>query len=667
MISHSLLLACVLAAVSAAENVPARKLVDLNTPRTFPEIKSADDWNQRARFIREHARVVTGLLPMPMKFSLNARVFDKIERDGYSVEKVQIETFPGFYLGGNLYRPLGQGSGPFPAVLNPHGHWNNGRMADTELGSIAGRCISQARQGMIAFTYDMVGYNDTRQVDHKFGGKPEHQLWFISLMGLQTWNSIRALDFLETLPDVDRERLACTGESGGGTQTFMLGAVDSRLAVQAPIVMVSHSMQGGCLCENAPGLRIDHSNMEIAAAAAPRPQIIVSATGDWTRDTMTVEGPAIASVYQKLGAPEKFRYALFDYDHNYNRTTREAVYGFFNKWLKGGQDLPRVEEVPFKKESDAALKVFPDQLPPNALSDEQLVSMLIAHYKTQTQQQLPHDGASLKQWRDLTTRLWNHVFLIDSSARENFQSVGELVTSKHFFFSTPLGSVKDGLENRETNLTRRHDGSSVKVRLLIPKKKSKKVLAVLLHPEGTRPYLDDAEPAGAAKELLADGVSVLLVGHALAPSDSRPNYFSNYFTTYNRTDIQQWMRDLVTALNWSRQHAPDSKIVLVGEGRAGLRALLATPLADAVVADADQFDDTTDAALLAPDIFVPGLRRLGGFANVAALAFPKPVTIHNTSEKFDLSTLKKVYQGKSGAGRLKIEKSRLSKLTLPQL
>ena len=99
-------------------------------------------------------------------------------------------------------------------------------------------------------------------------------------MGLQTWNSVRALDFLASLPDVDKQRLACTGESGGGTQTFMLGAVDDRLAVQAPIVMVSHTMQGGCSCENAPGLRVEYSNMEIAAVPAPRPQILVAATND---------------------------------------------------------------------------------------------------------------------------------------------------------------------------------------------------------------------------------------------------------------------------------------------------------------------------------------------------------------------------------------------------
>src|SRR6185436_19629009 len=166
-----------------------------------------------------------------------------------------------------------------------------------QLGSIAGRCINFARQGMVAFSYDMLGYNDTAQVNHKFASNPTNLLWNISLMGLQTWNSIRALDFLASLPDVDKARLGCTGASGGGTQTFMLGAVDDRLAVQSPIVMVSHTMQGGCSCENAPGLRVEYSNMEIAAVPAPRPQILVSATGDWPKATMEVEGPAIEGTY----------------------------------------------------------------------------------------------------------------------------------------------------------------------------------------------------------------------------------------------------------------------------------------------------------------------------------------------------------------------------------
>src|SRR5206468_10770755 len=284
------------AATDASATEPSRPIKTLNTPREFPAIFSRDGWQARAKDIREHVLVSCGLWPMPDRTSLDPHIFGKIERDGYSVEKVYIRAMPGFYLAGNLYRPLGRGKGPFPGILNPHGHWKEGRLVDTKDGSAAARCISFARQGMVAFSYDMVGYNDTHFANadpnkasydshRSFGAAKADQLWSISLMGLQTWNSIRALDFLESLPEVDKKRLACTGESGGGTQTFMLGSVDDRLAVQAPIVMVSHSMQGGCVCENAPGLRVDYSNMEIAAVPAPRPQILVAATGGWTRAT----------------------------------------------------------------------------------------------------------------------------------------------------------------------------------------------------------------------------------------------------------------------------------------------------------------------------------------------------------------------------------------------
>ena len=229
----------------AAATTNQLAIKDLNTPRTFPEIKNEDEWKERAKDIREQILVSCGLWPIPEKTPLNPHVFDRIERDGYSIEKVHIQTYPGFYLAGNLYRPLGHGRGPFPGVLNPHGHWSNGRMADTKDGSIAARCINFARQGMVAFCYDMVGYNDTQfassstnrpfyETHRQFGTNRTDQLWNISLMGLQTWNSIRALDFLESLPDVDKKRLACTGASGGGTQTFMLGAIDDRLAALAP-------------------------------------------------------------------------------------------------------------------------------------------------------------------------------------------------------------------------------------------------------------------------------------------------------------------------------------------------------------------------------------------------------------------------------------------------
>ena len=347
------------------ERIGPPKTVD--TRRHFPEIKAKTEWEIRAREIREQILVSCGLWPMPEKTPLQPQIFGLIERDGYSVEKVYIETVPGFYLAGNLYRPLGKGKGPFPGVLNPHGHWKKGRLEDLEAGSIPGRCINFALQGMVAFSYDMIGYNDTTQVGmhREFARNPTNLLWNISLMGMQTWNSIRALDFLESLPDVDKSRLACTGESGGGTQTFMLGAIDSRLACLAPVVMVSHSFQGDCYCENAPGLRVEYSNMELAAAAAPRPQILVAATGDWTRMTLEVEGPAISHIYRLFSAEDNLRSVRFDSDHNYNQTSRQAVYDWFNKTLLHSARPGPVKEIAFKKEPDEALRVFPDNKFPN--------------------------------------------------------------------------------------------------------------------------------------------------------------------------------------------------------------------------------------------------------------------------------------------------------------
>ena len=189
--------------------------------------------------------------------------------DDYGVSKVYFESLPGFFVTGNLYRPIG--AGPFPAILSPHGHWAYGRLENTDINSVPGRAINLARQGFVVFTYDMIGYNDSRQLPHTFGGRRE-RLWGLSLGGLQLWNSIRALDFLETLPYVRRDAIGVTGESGGGTQTFLLAAVDERVQVAAPVNMISLHMQGGCLCENLPGLRLDTTNVEIAgddrAAAA---------------------------------------------------------------------------------------------------------------------------------------------------------------------------------------------------------------------------------------------------------------------------------------------------------------------------------------------------------------------------------------------------------------
>src|SRR5207247_9039593 len=176
----------------------------------------------------------------------------------------------------------------------------------------------------------------------------------------------------------------------------MLGAVDDRLAAEAPVVMVSHSMRGGCSCENAPGLRVEYSNMEIAAVPAPRPQILVAATGDWTRMTLTVEGPAVASTYQWFHAGDRLRYVRFDFNHNYNQTSREAVYEWFGKWLLKQPDASSLKEAAYTKEPDAELRVWPDaKLPAGALPEKEFIHSLIQRDRAQLDALRPRDRESL--------------------------------------------------------------------------------------------------------------------------------------------------------------------------------------------------------------------------------------------------------------------------------
>ena len=287
----------------------------------FQPPATVQGWRDRAAAVRERLLVTQGLWPAPAKTPLHPRIVGKLERDGYTIEKVVLETLPGFTLSGNLYRPVGS-TGKLPAVLCPHGHWEDGRVNP----EVQQRCIRWAKLGAVVFMYDMVGYNDSKAFGHAFLNDRLRR-WGISLPTLQTWNSVRALDWISTLPDVDPARIGCTGESGGGTQTFLLTAIDQRIKVSAPVVMVSDSFQGGCVCENCAGLRLGTDNIEIAALTAPRPH--EARGGNRRLDRQADDDPRLsrrsASVYALYGhAPTALSADVFDYPHNYNQTTRNA-------------------------------------------------------------------------------------------------------------------------------------------------------------------------------------------------------------------------------------------------------------------------------------------------------------------------------------------------------
>ena len=593
--------------------------VNLDTPRSFPAISSAQEWRKRATEIRQQVLVSCGLWPMPEKTPLVPHLFGKVERDGYSIQKVYFETWPGLYLGGNLYRPLGRGQGPFPAILNPHGHWSNGRMADTKDGSIAGRCISFARQGMIAFSYDMIGYNDTHfadssptesfsEVHHEIATNRTDLLWNISLMGLQTWNSIRALDFLESLPDADPKRLACTGESGGGTQTFMLGSIEDRLAAQAPVVMVSHIMQGGCLCENAPGLRVEYSNMEIAAAPAPRPQILVAATGDWTKDTLTVEGPSIEHVYQLLNQPERFHYTRFNFDHNYNQTSREAVYAWFGQWLLRTKDPSGIREKPFQKDPDADLRVFSgSELPEGAMRLPQFLQSIRELHRRELRSLAPSTPDGLKRFQNVMLPAWRHTLQVDWPNIQPEVHTDKLIMSGEF--SGASLEIKRPVQEGSIIATY---WAPVGI-LNTPSPR----LVVMVSPD--RAPGSNAAPPESAMPFLKKNLAVLIVNEF--SSGETPDPFKDFYATYNRTELQEHVHDLLTicsaAHSIEQRKAIPFRVTLAGTGHAGLWVLLAAPAADAVIADCDALDVSDESTLLAPDLFCPGILALGGFESAA--------------------------------------------------
>jgi dienelactone hydrolase len=363
---------CVVAVLGASAQdarTPYRTLNDRIAPRDYATLA---EWELRASYLREHVLASAGLLPFPDKTPLRPHVFGELRRREYSVARVYFESLPGFYVTGNLYRP--EGAGPFPAIVSPHGHWPYGRLENTDLMSGPGRAINLARQGFVVFMYDMIGYNDSRQLTHEFGGQRE-KLWGLSLSGLQLWNSIRSVDFLESLPGVDRDRIGATGESGGGTQTFLLAAVDPRIKVAAPVNMISLKMQGGCLCENPPGLRIDTNNVELAALIAPRPLLMVAATGDWTNETPQVEHPAMRRIYALFNAEDRVHAVQFQAPHNYNTNSREAMYSWMARWLRHAPADVHAAERPFTPERLADLLVFEGRsLPDGALTAEQVTS-----------------------------------------------------------------------------------------------------------------------------------------------------------------------------------------------------------------------------------------------------------------------------------------------------
>jgi dienelactone hydrolase len=554
-------------------------------------VKSPQTWQARKDAIRRQILVAAGLWPEFERAPLKPALYGKVEGEGYTVERVHFETWPGFYLTGSLYRPAGK-EGPFPGILSPHGHWKAGRFTQEKDGNLPARGITFARLGFVCFMYDMVGFADSKQLPHKF----EDPAWGIGLFGLQTFNSLRAVDFLTSLPEVDPKRIGCTGASGGGTQTFILAAIDDRIACSAPVNMVAAEFQGGCSCENAPFLRLDLNNVEIAAATAPRPLLLIAATGDWGKNVPTLEGPAIRAAYKALKVEDRFKAKQFNAPHNYNQDSREAVYAWMVRWLQNGPDQERVEEpaVPAVKVEDLTIFADGHKLPEGAVDSEGLKKAIQGMVEKQLSSLAPKDGASLAKFRAAFEPALAPFFGASYAAR-------------------PL---------------RREEGK----------------------PRSTVIACDKAEEAEAlVRGLEATDEVIVLVLQAHGPetpAGGDPNQLKGFPTCFFRTPFAWRVKDIVDGVAQA-QSRPGVGVRLVGMGEAGLPALFARGIAAANARITTTVIDLSAAP--AEEAYHPSMNRIGGWRTAAMLAEPGFMVLHGKA--IDPKPIQAAYKaaGREGA------------------
>ncbi len=659
-------------------------LKDLNGYFPFLVPSSKAVWRERADELRTQVLVALGLWPMPSKTNLEPVVHSRRDEHEYTVEKVFFQSMPGFFVTGNLYRPKSP-TGRRPGVLCPHGHWNEGRFYDCGRDSVRlqivdgaerfenggrspmqSRCVQLARMGCVVFHWDMIGYADSQQIPssiiHRFARQrpemnaPDHWGLFSpqaeshlqSAMGLQAYNSIRALDFLSGLEDVDPSRIAVTGASGGGTQTFILSAIDDRPAVSMPAVMVSTAMQGGCTCENASLLRIGTSNVEFAALFAPKP-LGLTAADDWTVEMETKGFPELQKIYRQLGAPDHVMIKpLTHFKHNYNYVSRAALYHWINKHFKLKLPEPIVEED-YNRLTAEELTVW-DQQHAQPQGGPEFERKLLDWWHQDSRRQLrammPTNAKSLEQYRAMVGAAIGAIILRRLPPAERLEWN---VTAREEYDThvETRGLITHHLDRRQSLALGRAAESA---------ESQEQVPAVLLRPSewdgrsclivartGKQALFDASGIVRPAIRELLDhhiqvcGIDVLMQGEFV--KDGRPVEHTRrvdnpreaaaYTFGYNSSLCARRIHDVLTAVAFLKRGPIASKQVdVVGFRGAGQWAAAARAVApdsiDRLAVDLNGFRFAQVAALDDPN-FLPGGAKYDDLPGMLAVGAPRPL------------------------------------------
>lgn len=648
-------------------------LKDLNGyfPFKVPESKQA--WEQRAETLRKQIRIATGLWPeYPKRTALNPVIHGKVQREGFTVEKVYFESVPNHFVTGLLFRPDdGRKGVRRPAVLCPHGH--GGRMQDygqdkmdeliksgAEKYQASGRfpkiarCAHLARMGCVTFIFDMLGYEDSQQISnqlaHKFKKqRPEMEgpdewgffsaqaeLRLQSIMGLQTWNSVRCLDFLEQLPDVDPKRIAVTGGSGGGTQTILLCAIDPRPIAAFPNGMVSTAMQGGCTCENCSLLRLGTGNVELAALFAPKPQAMTSAN-DWTKDMMTKGYPELQELYAMLGVPKNvYCRELLHFPHNYNYVSRETMYEWFNKHMELG--LVNFQETDFEPLSKIDAAVWNEEHPQpkgGEAYEVALTKYLADESNLQLNGMLPKDQGSFADFKERLTDTYKIVIgrTLESTGKVTREKFVKQEADEYYYFEDQLRAEDHEEEVPVVSLYPKDTEWNGDVVLWISGRGMK---GVFRKKDTLRNPVAALLKAGAA--VMSPELFGLQKGQgngdepvSLQRKVENPREAASYSFCYNDTLFSQRVHDVLTLIQYAKndEHAP-KRILLVGTEGAGPISTLAKVIAGSAVSkvaidtEAFRFEGVSNYL---DENLLPGAVKFGDFPVMLALCAPESLQV----------------------------------------
>ena len=656
------------------EDARLGELKTLNGHFPFVVPENAADWYSRADSLRRRVLVSNGLWPMPEKTALKPVIFGKSQRDGFTVEKVFFESLPGHFVTGLLFRPTDSTLERNPAVLSPHGHGGRSqKFSDRELADqIAqgaehfvrsgrmpklARCAQLARMGCVTFIFDMLGYADSVQIPYKTAHRhadprpeelePRDEGWVFfsqeaelrlqSIMGLQTWNAVRSLDFLESLPDVDPDRIAITGNSGGGTQTILLGAIDDRLKASFPNGMVSTSMQGGCYCENCNYLRIGTGNVELAALFAPRP-LAMTAVDDWTKEMMRDGYPELRWLYAMVGnEADVYCREMLHFKHNFNYVSRATMYQWMNRHLDLGLGDPVVEQD-YEPLTDAETNVWGgEHLPPSDVGiphERNVCRWFDSQARDRLEGIQPADAESLRQFRETFGGAWQVLFDQPVPVRVASEPVSE--------------ETKDGLTFSKVVI--RHAGLGSALPTVVVRKGDKVSKSVIWTsgPGKSAAFDRDGRPSRLLKQLVDGGATVILpdlLGQGelslTGVEESQQRLIDDKRTCsaltfgYNRTLAADRCADLLTVTAYAKELAPEGKrMLLASEGSAAWAtpaAAIAGEMFDQVVIDTGGFRYADTRSYRDAD-FVPGSVKYGDIPTLLALRAPHALTIAGEGE-----------------------------------